>query len=274
MSRRRAPPRERPPIIGRFWPGPVTVDPRLAELGITPGIVRGMIERHTSRDTTSYYKSIGELGNPVSVDTFRRGKPEKRAYEKALREVGIVRTFFATPDRTAPHRLYLQIVVETDLRGPRTRVVLVSRFPPHRGNPRRKASPRRANPRRFGRGRFGISELIMTRGAIALFSRSMSSLGLKNIMGRKVRGPSKLLALLDRHTRADWGDNVDNDDRRLNDATLRAWDDALPFDLPDGRVLSAFWVRTEHGRKEQVWIITETVGPDRMRTTVLTPDEY
>jgi hypothetical protein len=67
--------------------------------------------------------------------------------------------------------------------------------------------------------------------------------------------PDDLLAILQRHAGADWGD-LDAEDRAANDAAL-----------PTGsRLLTAYNVA---GRK--VWIITEA---DRSARTVLLPEEY
>lgn len=64
-------------------------------------------------------------------------------------------------------------------------------------------------------------------------------------------------ALLLRHLAGDWGEELCNEDRRLNEAAVR-----------DGsRILSAY--RTTRGAR--LWVITEA---DRSVTTVLLAEEY
>lgn len=66
---------------------------------------------------------------------------------------------------------------------------------------------------------------------------------------------------LARHAQGDWGDNLDNFDRRQNDIAVK-----------EGyRILSAYDVPIENGETERVWIITES---DRSSTTVLKPSDY
>lgn len=64
-------------------------------------------------------------------------------------------------------------------------------------------------------------------------------------------------SLLSRHAAGDWGD-LDEDDKRANDAALASGEDRIfsAYVLPSG---------------ETVWIITEA---DRSATTALLPDEY
>jgi hypothetical protein len=62
---------------------------------------------------------------------------------------------------------------------------------------------------------------------------------------------------IQRHTQGDWGD-LDEDDRRLNDAALKSGSD---------RLFSAY----EEGSHPKIWIITEW---DRSVTTILFPDDY
>jgi len=86
-------------------------------------------------------------------------------------------------------------------------------------------------------------------------------------LGRIVATPGALAALetnnqtasafLDRHTRGDWGDALDEEDRVANDEALRI----------DERILSAYYLR--NGMK--LWIITER---DRSVTTLLLPSDY
>ena len=66
---------------------------------------------------------------------------------------------------------------------------------------------------------------------------------------------------LARHTQGDWGDELDNFDRKQNDLAIK-----------EGyRILSAYNVSTENGDKVRIWIITES---DRASTTILLPSEY
>jgi hypothetical protein len=67
--------------------------------------------------------------------------------------------------------------------------------------------------------------------------------------------------LLARHAHGDWGDDLDNFDRRQNDTAVK-----------EGyRILSAYNVPTGNGETTRIWIITEA---DRSVTTVLLPSEY
>ena len=67
---------------------------------------------------------------------------------------------------------------------------------------------------------------------------------------------------LDRHVRGDWGDDLCEDDRRLNDAAL----------VDGSRILSSYVLKT--GQK--LWAITEATGDDgrRASTCLLLPEEY
>ena len=66
---------------------------------------------------------------------------------------------------------------------------------------------------------------------------------------------------LARHAQGDWGDNLDNFDRRQNDIAVK-----------DGyRILSAYDVPIENGETERIWIITES---DRSATSIILPSEY
>jgi hypothetical protein len=88
---------------------------------------------------------------------------------------------------------------------------------------------------------FSLGHIVMTPGA--------ASLGVDF-------GP-----LLARHAKGDWGDSLDNFDRRQNDIAVK-----------EGyRILSAYDVPLEKGETERIWIITEA---DRSATTVLKPNEY
>ena len=66
---------------------------------------------------------------------------------------------------------------------------------------------------------------------------------------------------LARHAQGDWGDNLDNFDRRQNDIAVK-----------EGyRILSAYDVPIGNEETERIWIITEA---DRSVTTVLRPEDY
>jgi hypothetical protein len=86
-------------------------------------------------------------------------------------------------------------------------------------------------------------------------------------LGRIVATPGALRALeeagqtpaefLDRHVEGDWGDALDDEDKRENE-----------FSVAHGlRVLSAYTIRSG----QQLWIITEA---DRSVTTLLCSHEY
>ncbi len=91
-------------------------------------------------------------------------------------------------------------------------------------------------------------------------------------LGSVVATPSALAALekseqtplefIKRHSRGDWGDELCEEDRRLNDEALVA----------GSRLLSAYKLKT--GVK--IWVITEAADEDgnRVATTILLPDEY
>jgi hypothetical protein len=86
-------------------------------------------------------------------------------------------------------------------------------------------------------------------------------------LGRIVATPGALRALeeagqtsaefLDRHVSGDWGDAVDDEDKKENE-----------FSVENGlRILSAYTTR----RGQKIWLITEA---DRSLTTLLLPHEY
>lgn len=85
--------------------------------------------------------------------------------------------------------------------------------------------------------RFGLGRLLVTPGALESV------------------GHEKVLELLLRHAKGDWGD-LEDDDRRENELSLRK----------GFRLLSAYDVGTI-----RLWVITEA---DRSSTTVLLPSEY
>ncbi len=70
------------------------------------------------------------------------------------------------------------------------------------------------------------------------------------------------LEFIKRHSRGDWGDELCEEDRRLNDEAL----------VDGSRLLSAYKLNT----REKIWVITEAADEDgnRAATTVLLPDEY
>jgi len=88
---------------------------------------------------------------------------------------------------------------------------------------------------------FELGHVVMTAGAAAL-----------NV---------DFAPFLARHAQGDWGDNLDNFDRRQNDNAVK-----------EGyRILSAYDVPIGNEETERIWIITEA---DRSTTTVLSPGEY
>jgi hypothetical protein len=66
---------------------------------------------------------------------------------------------------------------------------------------------------------------------------------------------------LARHSQGDWGDNLDNFDKRQNDIAVK---EGL-------RILSAYDVPIGNDETERIWIITEA---NRCTTTALLPVEY
>lgn len=89
--------------------------------------------------------------------------------------------------------------------------------------------------------RFATGQLVMTAGVDALVREGRLN-------------PSRYLR---RHLSADWGD-LDESDRRSNDAALRSGEE---------RLFSSYRVADDL----KLWIITEW---DRSVTTLLLPDEY
>jgi hypothetical protein len=87
---------------------------------------------------------------------------------------------------------------------------------------------------------FELGHVVMTAGAAAL-----------NV---------DFAPFLARHAQGDWGDNLDNFDRRQNDIAVK-----------EGyRILSAYDVPIGNEETERIWIITEA---DRSVTTVLAPED-
>jgi hypothetical protein len=94
--------------------------------------------------------------------------------------------------------------------------------------------------------KFSLGQIVATPGAIE---------SLKNA-GQSAAG------FLNRHAHGDWGDDLDEEDRRTNDHAL----------IDGSRLLSAY--RTSLG--EKLWIITEAADESgrRTATTILLPSEY
>jgi hypothetical protein len=89
--------------------------------------------------------------------------------------------------------------------------------------------------------RFSPGQIVVTAGVDALVRQGRLNPGV----------------YLRRHLGGDWGD-LDDSDRRLNDAALKSGDD---------RLFSSYQVRPDL----KLWIITEW---DRSVTTLLLPSEY
>ena len=87
---------------------------------------------------------------------------------------------------------------------------------------------------------FALGQVVATPGALEL----LESAG---------KTPSEFLA---RHHRGDWGDDLCEEDRELNDAAI----------YDGSRLISAYTVG-----EGKVWVITEA---DRSSTTLLLPSEY
>lgn len=139
MAKRRKSPRPfaRAPRTDRIEVGPVTVDRAVLELGITAAMAAEMVESHRERlayglpARVIHGRELGPSGSPPpAVHPFRVARGEVLANRAALRDKhGFVRSFFAValPDPPSPQpRRYQGVAVETDMRGPRTRVHLVT----------------------------------------------------------------------------------------------------------------------------------------------------
>lgn len=87
--------------------------------------------------------------------------------------------------------------------------------------------------------KFSLGQVVITPGAEAALKGHATS------------------PFLNRHSEGDWGD-VDDEDKKANDAALEAGDE---------RLFSAYLV----DGKLTLWIITEA---DRSVTTILLPDEH
>ena len=70
------------------------------------------------------------------------------------------------------------------------------------------------------------------------------------------------LEFIERHSLGDWGDELCEEDRRLNDEAL----------VDGSRLLSAYKLKTD----VKIWVITEAADENgnRAATTILLPDEY
>jgi hypothetical protein len=94
--------------------------------------------------------------------------------------------------------------------------------------------------------KFSLGQVVATPGALEALNDSGQS-------------PSDFLS---RHARGDWGEELCDEDRNLNDQAL----------VDGSRILSVY--RTSKNAK--VWIITEAANDNGQRaaTTILLPDEY
>lgn len=70
----------------------------------------------------------------------------------------------------------------------------------------------------------------------------------------------ELVNLILRHVQGDWG-SADRNDRRMNDATLKA---------KDGRLMSVYYLKDG----ARIWVITELDGENQATTKVLLPSDY
>lgn len=97
-----------------------------------------------------------------------------------------------------------------------------------------------------GKSKFSLGQIVATPGALETLKESYQS-------------PP---AFLSRHAQGDWGEELCEEDRGLNDQAL----------IDGGRILSAY--RTSDGSK--LWVITEAADDtgQRSATTILLPEEY
>lgn len=97
-----------------------------------------------------------------------------------------------------------------------------------------------------GKPKFNLGQLLSTPAALQAMEESGQT-------------PMDFIA---RHLRGDWGDELCEEDRRLNDQSL----------VDGSRILSAY--KTCKGVK--IWIITEAADDNghRLASTILLPSEY
>jgi len=97
-----------------------------------------------------------------------------------------------------------------------------------------------------GKPKFDLGQLLSTPGALEAMAESNQT-------------PADFLS---RHVRGDWGEDLCQEDRKLNDQAL----------VDGSRILSAYRTRKE----VKIWIITEAKADDGHRacTTCLLPSEY
>lgn len=97
-----------------------------------------------------------------------------------------------------------------------------------------------------GKPKFSLGQLLSTPGALEAMAESGQT-------------PMEFLS---RHARGDWGEELCDEDKRLNDQSL----------VDGSRILSAY--KTRKGVK--IWIITEAADDNghRAATTALLPQEY
>jgi hypothetical protein len=98
----------------------------------------------------------------------------------------------------------------------------------------------------IGKPKFSLGQIVATPGALEALQESGQT-------------PQLFLA---RHVRGDWGEDLCEEDRQLNDQAL----------VDGSRILSAY--KTRNGIK--LWVITEAADDDghRAATTCLLPEEY
>ncbi|MHB0960069.1 MAG: hypothetical protein ACYC0X_19960 [Pirellulaceae bacterium] len=97
-----------------------------------------------------------------------------------------------------------------------------------------------------GKSKFTLGRLMATSGALAALEESSQT----------------ATEFLSRHAMGDWGDELCEEDKQLNDQSVS-----------DGsRILSAYRLSTG----EKLWVITEAEDDNghRAATTILKPDEY
>lgn len=97
-----------------------------------------------------------------------------------------------------------------------------------------------------GKRKFDLGRLLATPGALAALQEAGQT----------------PLEFISRHAATDWGDELCDEDKRLNDQSL----------IDGSRLLSAYRLKTG----EKLWIITEAEGDDgrRAATTCLLGREY